>query len=316
MGKKDKDKISLVIPCYNEEQTIPLFYKEVSRITEIMSDVEFELLFIDDGSSDATLSVIKELHINDPRVRYVSFSRNFGKEAALYAGLENAVGDYVAVIDADLQDPPELLIQMYEYISEQGYDCVATRRSNRKGEAKIRSFFARRFYKLMHRISKVNIVDGARDYRLMTRQVVNAILNVSEYNRFSKGIFAWVGYKTKWIEYENVERVQGSTKWSFWSLLSYSFDGIIAFSTAPLIISTILGMIMFFLSLVIIAFIIVRWIIAGDPVQGWASTACIILFVGGVQLFCTGILGQYLAKTYLETKNRPLYLIKETEANG
>ena len=306
-------KISLIIPCYNEELTIPIFYDKICKVMDRMSYVEFEMLFVDDGSQDNSLNLMKTLRNSDSRVRYISFSRNFGKEAALYAGLKHARGDYVAVIDVDLQDPPELLIDMYKFICEDGYDCVATRRADRKGESKIRSFFAHAFYKLMGRISNTEIVDGARDYRLMTRQMVDAVLGMGEYNRFSKGLFAWVGFNTKWLNYDNIERVSGDTKWSFFKLLSYSFEGIMAFSTLPLTISTIIGILLCFISFLSIVFIAVRRLLYNDPVQGWASTICIILFVGGTQLFCTGILGQYLAKTYLEVKHRPIYLIKESE---
>jgi len=306
-------KISLIVPCYNEELTIPIFYNKISEVMDEMSYVQFEILFVDDGSQDTSLQLIKALRNSDSRVRYVSFSRNFGKEAALYAGLKHAIGDYVAVMDVDLQDPPELLIKMYNYLCEDGYDCVATRRANRKGESKIRSFFAHSFYKLMGKISKIEIVDGARDYRLMTRQMVDAVLEMGEYNRFSKGLFAWVGFHTKWLDYENIERVSGDTKWSFCKLLSYSLEGIMAFSTFPLTISTIVGIFLCFISFLSIILIVARRLVYNDPVQGWASTICIILFVGGAQLFCTGILGQYLAKTYLEVKHRPVYLVKETE---
>lgn len=308
-----REILSIVVPSYNEEKSIPYFYEEICRITPAFQekDVEFELIFVDDGSKDKTLDVVKELRDRDSRVHYISFSRNFGKEAGIFAGLEHAVGDYVVLMDADLQDPPSYLMEMYLAIKEEGYDSVATRRVTRKGEPVIRSFFARQFYKLMNKISKTEIVDGARDYRLMTRQMVNAILDMKEYNRFTKGIFGWVGFKTKWLEYENVERVAGETKWSFWKLFLYSLEGIMAFSTAPLALASLMGIIMCMIAALAIVFIIVRKLLMGDPTSGWPSLACIIIFVGGVQLFCIGVLGQYLAKTYLETKNRPIYICKE-----
>lgn len=280
-----------------------------------MRMVSFELLFIDDGSKDSTLSVIKELAANHEEIKYISFSRNFGKEAAMYAGLKHAQGDYVVFMAADLQDPPSLLPDMYKAVAEDGYDFAATRRVTRAGEPPIRSFFARLFYRLMNRISHTELVDGARDYRLMNRKFVNALLELSEYNRFSKGLFGWVGFHTKWFAYENVERVAGETKWSFWKLLLYAVDGIVAFSTVPLIASTIFGLLSCFLSFAGILFVIIRKLIVGDPIQGWASTVCIILLMGGIQLLCTGILGQYLAKTYLETKKRPVYIINEEKTD-
>ncbi len=273
--------------------------------------VSFELLFIDNGSKDSTLSGIKDLAANHEEIKYISFSRNFGKEAAMYAGLQHAQGDYVVFMDADLQDPPSLLPDMYKAVAEDGYDSAATRRVTRAGEPPIRSFFARLFYRLMNKISHTELVDGARDYRLMNRKFVNALLELSEYNRFSKGLFGWVGFRTKWFDYENVERVTGETKWSFWKLLLYAVDGIVAFSTVPLIASTVLGLLSCLLSFAGILFVIVRKLLVGDPIQGWASTVCIILLMGGIQLLCTGILGQYLAKTYLETKKRPVYIIDE-----
>ena len=309
------DKISIVVPCYNEEEALPFFYKEVTEISKKMDYVEFEFIFINDGSKDKTLNCLRELSKNDGRVRYISFSRNFGKEAAMYAGLKAATGDYVAVMDADLQDPPKLLIEMYNILQKKEYDCVATRRVNRKGEPPIRSLFAKMFYKIINKISKANIVDGARDFRLMTKQMTDSIISLGEYNRFSKGIFGWVGFETKWLEYENVERVAGKTTWSFWKLFLYSIDGIIAFSTTPLVISTLMGCIFCFLAIIMVIVIIFKTIMYGDPVSGWPSTACIILFVGGIQLFCTGIIGQYIAKTYLEVKGRPIYIVKETEKN-
>ena len=304
-------KISVIIPCYNEEEAIPIFYNEITSVFASMNDVEYELLFVDDGSNDRTLSVIKKLSNDDAKARYISFSRNFGKEAAMLAGLEASSGDYIAIMDADMQDPPSLLPEMYETIINEGYDIVATRRVARKGEPKIRSFFANRFYKFINKVSHTEIVNGARDFRLMTRQVVDEIIKLKEYNRFSKGIFGWVGFKTKWISYENQPRVAGKTTWSFWKLFLYAVDGIIGFSAAPLALASILGIIFFILAFLGIVFIIVRWLLIGDPVDGWASTICIVLFVSGVQLFCVGILGQYMSKTYMETKQRPIYIIKD-----
>ena len=303
-------KISVVVPCYNEQESILLFYEEINKVSEEMEQ-EFEFIFVNDGSSDHTLDCMKALSEKDARVKYVSFSRNFGKEAAIHAGFSKAEGDYIVMMDADLQDPPSLLPEMLLYM-EQGYDSVATRRVTRKGEPPIRSFFARMFYKIINKISNVDIVDGARDYRLMTAQMKDAILAMPEYNRFSKGIFGWVGFRTKWLEYENVERVAGETKWNFWKLFLYSIEGIIAFSTAPLVLSSVFGMLFCILSFALIVFIIVRTILFGDPVAGWPSLVCIMFFIGGIQLFCHGITGQYLSKTYLETKNRPKYIIKDT----
>ena len=305
--------LSVVVPCYNEEKALPFFYEEIIRISAALKEkygLETEYWFVDDGSRDGTLALVKKLHAEDSRVHYVSFSRNFGKEAAIYAGLEAARGDYVTLMDADLQDPPELLPEMFEAVTG-GFDCAATRRVDRKGEPPVRSFFARCFYRLINRISKTEIVDGARDFRLMTRQMVDAILSMSEVNRFSKGIFGWVGFKTKWIEFENVERVAGETKWSFWKLFLYSIDGIVAFSTAPLAIASIAGLLFCGLAFLALLFIFIRARAWGDPVAGWPSMVCIILLVGGVQLFSIGVLGQYLSKTYLETKRRPIYIAKE-----
>lgn len=304
-------KITVIVPCYNEEEALHYYYEEMSRVMTLMNQYDFELLFINDGSKDNTLQVIKRLADNDERVRYVSFSRNFGKEAAMYAGFENSTGDYVCLMDADLQDPPKLLPEMVKAIEEEGYDSVATRRVTRQGEPPIRSFFARMFYKMMNRISDTELMDGARDYRLMTRQFVNSLLDMKEYNRFSKGLFGWVGYTTKWIEFENVERVAGETKWSFWKLFIYAIDGIVAFSTAPLAIASVIGMLMLFVAFFFIIFIVVRTLMFGDPVSGWPSLVCIITLIGGIQIFCVGILGQYLSKVYLETKNRPIYIVKE-----
>lgn len=304
--------LSVVVPCYNEEENVPLFYEELSKCHDFFAqeNLQLEILFIDDGSRDRTVEQVKRLRAKDESVRLISFSRNFGKEAAMYAGLEHAKGDYVVIMDVDLQDPPSLLPEMLSGIKE-GYDSVATRRVNRKGEPPIRSFFARMFYRLMKKISKTEFMDGARDYRLMTRQVADAILSMQEYNRFTKGIFGWVGFRTKWLEYENVERARGETKWSFWKLLLYSLDGIAAFSTVPLMIAAVVGVLFCMLAFLMIVFIIVRKLIFGDPVSGWPSLVCIMLFLSGIQFFCTGILGQYLAKTYMEVKKRPIYLIKE-----
>ena len=308
----DTKLLSIIIPCYNEEQAIPLFYQETMKQEFFFREkgVELEFIFVDDGSKDGTVEAVKELHKQDERVHLISFSRNFGKEAAIFAGLEMAKGDYTVLMDADLQDPPSILPEMYNYI-EQGYDSVATRRVNRIGEPPIRSFFARCFYSLMQKISKTEIVDGARDYRLMTRQVTDSILSMKEYNRFSKGIFGWVGYQTKWLEYENVQRVAGETKWSFWKLFLYSLDGIMAFSTVPLSIASFFGILFCLAAFIFMIFIFVRALIYGDPVAGWPSMVCIISFIGGVQLLCLGIMGQYLSKLYMEVKNRPKYLVKE-----
>lgn len=308
-----KEKISVIVSCYNEEESIPLFYKEMNRITKQMDKLDFEFMFVNDGSKDKTLSILKDVAKKDDRVRFISFSRNFGKEAAMYAGLENVTGDYITLMDADLQDPPSMLPEMFKILKEENYDQVGTRRVSRKGEPPIRSFFARCFYKIINKMSKVEMVDGARDYRLMTRQVVDSIISLKEYNRYSKGLFSFVGYDTKWLEYENVERVAGETKWSFWKLFKYALEGIVAFTTAPLSIAAILGVIMCFIAFIAIIVIVVKTLAFGDPVGGWPSMMCILLFVSGIQLFCMGIIGQYLAKTYLETKNRPIYIVKETE---
>ena len=305
-------KISLVVPCYNEQEVINLFYAEIQKIKKDFENVEFEIIFVNDGSKDKTLELMRKLAENDD-VRYVSFSRNFGKEAAMYAGLEASTGDYVAIMDADLQDPPALLKEMYEILESGECDSVATRRVTRKGEPVIRSFFARLYYKIINKISKTEIVDGARDFRLMTRQMVDSVLSLKEYNRFSKGIFSWVGYRTKWLEYENIERVAGETKWSFWKLFLYSLESIVAFSTAPLSIASVMGILFCFVSFIIIIFIIVRTLMFGDPTSGWPSMVCIMFFIGGVQLLCLGIMGQYLSKTYLEVKRRPIYIVAETE---
>lgn len=304
--------LSVIVPCYNEEESIADFYAELMKNESFFreKDLEVEILYIDDGSRDNTAAEVKKLREADGRVRLISFSRNFGKEAGMYAGLEKSRGDYVVIMDVDLQDPPSLLPEMYSYM-EQGYDSVATRRVSRKGEPPIRSFFARMFYRLMKRISRTEIMDGARDYRLMTRRMADAILQMQEYNRFTKGIYGWVGFHTKWIEYENVERAKGETKWSFWKLLIYSLEGITAFSTVPLSIAAVMGVLFCVLAFALIVFIIVRTSIFGDPVSGWPSLVCIISLISGVQLFCMGIIGQYLAKTYLEVKRRPIYIVRE-----
>ena len=308
------EKISVVVSCYNEEKALPLFYEEMERVRkQDFENIDFEYIFVDDGSKDKTLEIMKSLRKKDSKVRYVSFSRNFGKEAAMLAGLDASVGDYVAVMDADLQDPPALLRQMYDAIKNENYDAVGTRRVTRKGEPPIRSFFARIFYKIINKMSDIEMVDGARDYRLMKRQVVDSIISLREYNRYSKGLFSFVGYNTKWIEYENVERVAGETKWSFWKLFKYAIEGITAFSTTPLIISSVIGLIFCIIAFLAIIFIIIKTLVFGDPTSGWPSLACIIVFVSGVQLFSIGIIGQYLSKTYLEVKKRPIYIIKETE---
>lgn len=305
-------KLSVIVPCYNEQEALPYFDKEINRIADKMSDVEFEMLYVNDGSKDRTLEILKGMAEKDLRVKYLSFSRNFGKEAAIYAGLENASGDLVAIMDADLQDPPELLPEMYKAIVEEGFDSAATRRVTRKGEPPIRSFFARMFYKIINKISDADIVDGARDFRLMNRSFVDALLTMKEYNRFSKGLFGWVGFKTKWIEFENVERVAGETKWSFWKLFLYSIEGIVAFSTVPLSIASVMGVLMCIVAVLAIIFIIVRQIAFGGSAFGWPSMACITIFLGGIQLLGIGILGSYLSKTYLEVKSRPIYILKES----
>lgn len=309
--------LTVIVPCYNEEEAIPYFYDEmlrvISQFNKVYPELEFEMLFIDDGSTDRTIEVVKKLREKDKRIRFVSFSRNFGKEAGIYAGLEKSRGDYVVIMDADLQDPPSLLMDMYEAIVKEGYDSAATRRVTRKGEPPIRSFFARAFYRLINKISHTQIVDGARDYRIMTRKMTNAVLSMTEYNRFTKGIYGWVGFRTKWLEYENVERVAGETKWSFWKLLIYAFEGIIGFSTAPLSLATAGGIFLSIIAVLAMIFVFVRRMIYGDPVDGWASQVCIMLLIGGLQLFSVGILGMYLSKTYLETKNRPIYISREEE---
>ena len=314
------EKITVVVPCYNEEESLPIFYEEMERVRkqdfnnlENEQEIEFEYIFVDDGSKDGTLNEMKQLSQKDSKVRYISFSRNFGKEAAILAGLDASTGDLVTLMDVDLQDPPSLLRKMYNTIKKEGYDCVATRRKNRKGEPPVRSFFARMFYKIINKMSDVEMVDGARDYRLMSRKVVDSIISMREYNRYSKGLFTFVGFKTKWISYENIERVAGKTKWSFWKLFKYALEGITAFSTAPLIFSSIIGLLFCLVAFLLIILIIVRTLVFGDPTSGWPSMVCIIFFVSGVQLFSLGIIGQYMSKSYLEIKHRPIYIIRETE---
>lgn len=307
-----KENVILIVPCYNEEDVLPFFYEEFKKTAELLNEYELSVLFVDDGSQDRTLECIRQMAEKDKRVRYISFSRNFGKEAAIYAGLKNADGDYVALMDADLQDPPSLLPKMLKAVTEEGYDSAATRRVTRKGEPPIRSFFARCFYRLMNKISSTEIMDGARDYRLMTRKFKSAILEMSEYNRFSKGIFGWVGFKTKWIEFENVERIAGESKWSFFKLLRYSLEGIIGFSTAPLAMASVMGLTVCVVAFIFLVIILIKTLCFGDPVDGWPSMTCIILMLGGIQLLCIGILGMYLSKTYLETKKRPIYICSES----
>ena len=304
-------KLSIVVPCFNEEEAIPIFYKETLKIINDISASSYEFVFVDDGSSDKTLEVLHELSKKDKNVHFVSFSRNFGKEAGLYAGLEKACGDYISVMDVDLQDPPSLIPQMLKAIQDEGYDCAATRRVTRKNEPPIRSFFARKFYKIMGLLSDVPVMDGARDFRVMTKKYKDAVLSLIERNRFTKGIFPWVGFKTKWFEYENIERVAGKTKWSFWKLFLYSIDGIIGFSTKPLAFSAIAGILSLVVAFILIVFIAVRKIIFDDPVQGWASLVCFITFFSGLQLFCTGISGLYISKIYTEVKQRPIFIVKE-----
>lgn len=303
-------KISIIVPCYNEEESIPYFYEEINKVIKEMK-IELELIFVDDGSSDNTMSLIKKLS-QDKKVKYISFSRNFGKEAAMLAGLRMSTGDYVTIMDADLQDPPSLLPEMLRAIEEDGYDCVATKSTSRNGYSFLRKTFTAWFYKIIGKISKTEMVAGARDYRLMTRQMVDAIIEMKEYNRYSKGLFEFVGFKTKWIEFENQERVAGTTKWNFWKLFSYALDGIVGFSTAPLILSSIIGVLFCLISFIMIIVVIVRTVVFGDPTSGWPSLVCIIFMVSGIQLLCLGVIGEYLSKMYLEVKNRPIYIIKET----
>ncbi len=306
--------LSAIVPCYNEEENVAFFYEEFIKNKEFFEkkDLTYELIYVDDGSSDRTAHEVKKLRERDEKVHLISFSRNFGKESAMYAGLKRAKGDFVVLLDADLQDPPSLLPEMYGYL-EEGYDCAATRRVTRKGEPPIRSLFARGFYKLINHNGRVEIVDGARDFRLMTRQMVDAVLSVTEYNRFSKGIFAWVGFKTKWVEYENVERAHGETKWSFWGLFRYALDGMLSFSSIPLAVTSFMGVLFCIVAFVMLLFVLIRALIFGDPTSGWPSLVCIILLASGVQLLCLGVLGQYLSKTYMEVKHRPIYVVKEEE---
>lgn len=305
---------SCIVPCFNEEEVIPLYYEEMQKVRkQEEGKIDFEIIFIDDGSKDKTLEVIKKLSEQDECIHYVSFSRNFGKEAAMYAGFEHANGEYVVTMDVDLQDPPHLIPEMIRSIEEEGYDSVATRRVTRKGEPPIRSFFARRFYGLINKISDADIVDGARDFRMMKRDMVNAILSMPEYNRFTKGIFGWVGFKTKWIEFENVERAAGETKWSFWKLFRYALEGIIAFSTVPLTIVSLIGVIVCIIAFLFLLFVVIRAAIFGDPVAGWPSLICVISFLSGIQLLGIGVVGMYLSKTYLEIKKRPIYIKKESK---
>ena len=310
------ETISIIIPCYNEEEAIPVYYETMVRQMDEMEEqqkVQFELIFVDDGSKDHSLFEMRRLAQKDMRCRYLSFSRNFGKEAAMYAGLQAAKGDYVTVMDVDLQDPPFLLPKMYAMLQSGTCDCVAARRSSREGEGKIKSFLSNAFYGVINRLSRTEIVSGARDYRLMSRKMTDAVLSMAEYNRFSKGIFSWVGFKTKWFDYENIERVAGTTKWNFWGLFKYSIEGIVGFSTTPLLIAAGVGVLFCILAFIGIIFVIVRALMFGDPTSGWPSMVCIILLCSGVQLFCTGIVGEYLAKTYLEVKHRPIYIVAETE---
>ena len=308
-----KDIISIIVPCHNEEEMVPIFHKEIAAVSDQLLDAAFELIFVNDGSKDATLAELKRLAALDERVHYLSFSRNFGKEAAMVAGLRHATGNYVAVMDADLQDPPAMLVEMVALIRTGEYDCIGTKRLDRKGEPPIRSFFARQFYQLINRISDTEIVDGARDFRLMTRQMVDAVLDMTEYNRFSKGIFSWVGFETKYLSYENQERVAGKTTWSFWSLFKYSLDGIVAFSEAPLAIAAFTGFLSFAVAILAALILTVRTLVFGNATSGWTSLIVIILGMGGLQLLCLGILGKYLGKTFMETKRRPLYILKETD---
>ncbi len=307
------EKISIIVPCYNEEKAIPLFYKELQKnLKDFPKTVNFEILFVNDGSKDNTLKTIKDLAKKDDSVKYISFSRNFGKEAAIYAGLENATGDYVTLMDADLQDPPSLLKEMYTWVTKEGYDAVGTRRSTRKGEPFMRSIFARLFYKLINKMTSIEMVDGARDYVFMKRPVVDAIISLKEYNRYTKGLFSFVGFNVKWIEYKNIERIAGETKWSFWKLTKYALEAITAFSTTPLVVASVIGLLFCFISFLLILVIIGKTIIFGDPTSGWPSLVCIIFMLSGIQLFFLGIIGQYLAKTYLEVKQRPIYIIKDS----
>ena len=307
------EKISIVVPCYNEERSLPCFYDEIKKVANEMKDVVFEIIFVNDGSKDNTLKIIKDFANKDKSIRYISFSRNFGKEAAMYAGFKESTGDYIATMDADLQDPPELLKDMLRYIKADGYDSVATRRKNRKGDPFIKSIFSTIYYKIIRMVTKLDIADGARNYRLMTRQMLNSVLEMAEYNRYLNGIYAFVGYNTKWLEYDNKERVAGKTNYAFFKLVTYALEGITSFSSFPLRLSAILGMLFCLIAFIVILFIITRTLVFGDPTSGWPSMVCIIVFVAGLQLFFLGIIGEYLSKTYLETKRRPIYIVKETE---
>lgn len=310
-----KEKISIIVPCYNEEEALPIFYKEINRVSKEMKSVDFEFLFVNDGSRDKTLDILRDLSKKDKRVRFISFSRNFGKEAGMYAGLENATGDYVAIMDADMQDPPEMVKTMYDSIQNEGYDCVALCSPSHEGYSIMRKFFTNCWYKLIGMISSTPQVPGARDFRLMKRKMVDAIISMGEYNRYSKGIFSFVGFNTKWIDYKAPDRVAGETKWNFWKLFKYALEGILAFSTTPLIMAALVGLIFCLIAFLVIVFIIVKTLMYGDPVSGWPSLACIVIFVGGLQLFFFGIMGMYMSKLYLEVKKRPIYIISETE-NG
>lgn len=307
------DKLSIVVPCYNEEESIPLFYDAVQKVMKTIPDLNYEYWFVNDGSADNSLEEMRELQKKDPEhVHYVSFSRNFGKESALYAGLQSATGNYIVVMDVDLQDPPEFLPEMYKEIKTGEYDCIGTRRVDRTGEAKVKSFLSDMFYKVVNKISNTEIVPGARDYRMMTRQMVDAVLDMPEYNRFSKGIFSWVGFKTKYLDYHNVERVAGESDWNTWKLFKYAMDGIADFSQAPLNIAVWIGTTSFILSVIGFIFVIIRHFVdENSSMFGWASMVCIILLLGGLQLLCIGILGKYLGRIYLQVKNRPIYIVKE-----
>lgn len=309
------EKLSVIVPCYNEEEALPFYYEEMCKLMKKMSYVNFEIIFINDGSKDKTLEIVKELAKKDKRIKYISFSRNFGKEAGILAGLKSSTGDYICMMDVDLQDPPELLVEMYETLKKREYDCVATRSVSRHGYSFFRKIFTKWYYKIINKISKTQIVDGARDFRLMTRQMVDAILEMKEYNRYSKGLFSWVGFNTNWITFENSERVAGTTKWNFWKLFSYSIESIVGFSTMPLTIAAFIGILFCLISFILIIVIIVKTITFGDPVAGWPSLVCIIFMVSGIQLLCLGVIGEYLAKMYLEVKQRPIYIIKETNVN-
>ena len=304
-------KVSIIVPCYNEEESIPLFYKEIKKVFSKIN-YKLELIFVEDGSKDKTLELIKNLSKKDKEVNYISLSRNFGKEAAMWAGLKHSTGDYITVMDCDLQDPPTLIPEMLRLIEEEDYDVVGTRRVTRKGEPPIRSFFARMFYKIINKMSKVEMVDGARDYRMMTRQVVDNLLTLKEYNRYSKGLFSFVGFKTKWLEYENIERVAGETKWNFWKLFLYAIEGIVAFTTAPLTMAATFGILFCLVAFIMIIVIVIKTLVYGDPTSGWPSLACIIFMTNGIELLCIGVIGEYLSKTYLEVKKRPIYIVKES----